>query len=209
MLSQILLIISYFCALLPLVIGSLTFVIWYMTRQPLLMIVGGWLLMIGPILALIGFLTVAWYRRTLHQTRPWWKRPLALNIFLTLNFVIAALYLYWVSLIMDHIELEIQNRTETDIATIILFDSCSSELFLGSLQQHYDLKVSYPVKSDCSLGIKIFQNHRVSTGIINEYMIGDGREDSTVIIRSNQIQVIPRFKSLWWPVNSNGTIPQR
>jgi len=188
-----LLAVSYVCALLPMVVGSLIFLTWYLTRKEIFMWLGIYTIQVGMFLVGFGFLILAWYSRQIkrtHRVLCWWEKTGVVIILLLSNFYLAAGYVYLAVLVESRIKIIIHNRTERPLDTITLFDS-KSEHQLYLIDPKERIIVYFYPRGEGAINVKVESGGEVKEALISPYMTSDGKDDSEVIVNQGlKIEVV-------------------
>ncbi len=152
--------VSIIFGVMPLIIGSLIFALWYFIRSDILLAMGSYVIIFGLASVLIAFISLIVYLKrnaSAISRGMMFKKSFLLAMIIISNFVAAGFYALAVIYIMTTYYLTIENKSTSAVTNIVVTaPGCTNQIALIEPNGKELLKLSF--QGDGTLDLKAKQN---------------------------------------------------
>ena len=195
-----LVIISYLCALVPLVFGTIVFFAWLLTRQPIFELLGMYNMGAGIILFWTGLISIS----SSKNRSSFWKKKFVV-ILLLLNVPIAITYIVIFFTIISRATFEIVNQSHVALDSVIM-QGPINRVALDPIASGEQVKTYFYPGGDGALKILVSSGNQKAKAFIDGYIttLPKDRHDAKIIIKPNlEIKVIHKEGVQRWGEHKN------
>jgi hypothetical protein len=176
--------IALFCALFPLLIGTLDFCLWLITKSPLFEMLGMFIILGGLVLFILGFIFVFIYLIIAKKTYGKLQKTNLIKagliiILLLINFPVSSLYVREATKTISLIH--VVNNSHYDIENLKIIER-GKEYYIGTLKSGENLDKEIEFRSEGSVEYILNINNEERKGVITGYITTGIAIDADLII---------------------------